>query len=367
MSDYAGDVRTKAEALKARFTELEVLWQMDQYRTEADELGWTHEERLDYMKSWETYNYDEVASWFADLTELFDTLANLPEPDSILAKGEELRAAMTTLAGRPCDDLSDGTSYDQSDAYRHVSSTSTYLDEWKGDAAIAFKTGFASAIQDVAVNQFRAVQSLKGALMAEAELWKKAREDVLTLLNETDAALDDYEGSRNGAAEAAFALAVIGAVVAIAAVPATGGTSAALYWTMAGSALSVTGAVVSYPQEPKKELTIQGDSPHDICQSMREAIVDMRLQWIDSEAHIRDQLFMLSDAMSGYAQPEGTDPAEREPRPRYQNGYYPQPSNHTYDESRVWAFALPRPALADSTPGNITDGQHMGEHDDFDD
>jgi hypothetical protein len=38
------------------------------------------------------------------------------------------------------------------------------------DAAIAFKMQFAPAFQDVAVNEFRAVQSLKGALMAEAEL-----------------------------------------------------------------------------------------------------------------------------------------------------------------------------------------------------
>jgi len=162
-------------------------------------------------------------------------------------------------------------------------------------------------------------------------------------------------------------MAVIGAIVAVAAVPATGGTSAALYWTMAGSALAVTGAAVSYPDEPKKELAIKGDSPHDICQSMREAVVDMKLQWIDDEAFIRDQLYILTDTMQGYTQPAGTDPDDVEPRPRYKGGYYPGTSNHVYNEKTIWEFRLPRPALADSTPGNIVDDDHMGRHDDFDD
>lgn len=368
MSDYAGDVKSKGEALKQKFIKLELQWQMDQiYADNKDDLDWTHEERLDAMKSWETENYDEVASWFADLDDIFKELGQLPDHDAIKPKADELKAAMTPLAGRPCDDLSDGTSYDQDQAYRYVGDTATYLDEWKGDAAIAFKTQFAPAFQDVAVHEFRAVQSLKGALMAEAELWKKGREDVLTLIKETDAALDDYEGGRDGAADAAFALAVIGAIVAVAAVPATGGTSAALYWTMAGSALAVSGAVVSYPDEPKKELSIKGDSPHDICQSMREAVVDMKLQWIDDEAFIRDKLYILTDTMQGYSQPAGTDPKEAEPRPRYTGGYYPGTSDHVYNEKTIWEFRLPRPALADSTPGNITDGDHMGEHDDFDD
>ena len=368
MSDYAGDVTSKGAALKDKFIRLEVQWQMDQYAAEADDLHWTHEERLDAMKSWETHNYDEVASWFADLDDIFEELSQLPDHDRISPKADELKPAMTPLAGRPCDDLSEGTSYDQDSAYRHVGDTSTYLDEWKGDAAIAFKTQFAPAFQDVAVNEFRAVQSLKGALMAEAELWKKAREDVLTLINETDAALDDYEGARDGAAEAAFILAVVGAIVAVAAVPATGGTSAALYWTMAGSAIAVSGAVVSLPDEPKKELEIKGDSPHDICQSMREAVVDMKIQWINDEAHIRDQLRMLTDTMQGYTQPGTTDPGDREPRWRYSPGnYYPgSPDTHVYNKETVWEFRLPRPALADSTPGNVTDDGHMGAHDDFD-
>ena len=180
---------------------------MDQiYSDNKDDLDWTHEERLDAMKSWETENYDEVASWFADLDDIFKELGQLPDPDAIKPKGEELKAAMTPLAGRPCDDLSEGTSYDQDPAYRHVGDTTTYLDEWKGDAAIAFKKRTSHPRSRMsAVHVFRAVQSLKGALMAEAELWKKGREDVLTLIKETDAALDDYAGAKDGAATATFA------------------------------------------------------------------------------------------------------------------------------------------------------------------
>jgi hypothetical protein len=93
----------------------------------------------------------------------------------------------------------------------------------------------------------------------------------------------------------------------------------------------------------------------------------MKLQWIDDEAFIRDQLYILTDTMQGYTQPAGTSPDQVEPRPRYTGGYYPGSSNHVYNEKTIWEFRLPRPALADSTPGNIVDGDHMGRHDDFDD
>ena len=88
MSDDYGDVRSKGEALKQRFIEQELLWQMDQiYADNKDDLQWTHEERLDAMKSWETDNYDEVASWFADLDEIFDELAPAAGPRRHHAQG----------------------------------------------------------------------------------------------------------------------------------------------------------------------------------------------------------------------------------------------------------------------------------------
>ena len=125
---------------------------------------------------------------------------------------------------------------------------------------------------------------------------------------------------------------------------------------MAGSAIAVSGAVVGYPQEPKKAADISGDTPADIAQAIRDAIGDMKSQWFEDEVFIRDKIRSLSDLMSGYT------PTDPEGPPRSAN---PHPSsgagNHTYDVKTTYEFILPRPTLADATPGNAQDDSQFGQ------
>lgn len=355
MSDYES-VRSDAEALRERAIDLEVEYQfMMAHSGHRDDYEWTNEEILEGLNMYEAEFRDAIATWFADLTEIFDELADLPDPATFAGPAEALVPALTQLAGPSGHtDVGAGSEYSPAAAYEKLQSIPAFLQDWNGVAADAFKSNFIPPLERVAHHEFEAVVSLRSPLLAEAAMWEKARQDVVNLIRETNAALDDYQGGKDGA-DIAFALTIIGAVVAVAAVPFTGGSSAALYWAIAGSSIAVTGAVVSRPPEEKKELTIKGESPSEIINSMREAIWDLKLVWLEHELFIKDQMFKLQDLMQGYTAPDGAHP-----RPR---GYPYYSSDHTYSEQTTHEFTLPRPALADATPGNINDDDHMGKPD----
>lgn len=353
MSDDYGDIRSEGESLRERAIELEIQHQANM-AYDRDGYDWTHEEKLDGLALYSAEYRDEITSWFADLTEIFDELAQLPDPAGFRSEAGALTNALTNLSGPSGHtDVTAGDEYGPHPAYDHLLQIPTYLVDWNGIAADAFKSNFVPAFERVVHNEFEAVVSLRSALEAEAYLWEKARKDVSDLIDVTNAALDDYEGAKDPA-ETAFVLGVIGAVVAVAAVPFTGGTSAALYWAIAGSAISVTAGVVGLPDEPKKELDIKGDSPAEIINSMREAVWDMKLQWLNDEIFIAEQIRHLQDRMNGYT-------AASEDAPPVPRGYPYYSTEHTYSEDTVHSFTLPRPELADSSGGNVRDEDHMGE------
>lgn len=354
MTDDYGDIVSEGSALKERFIDLEVDHQaMYAYDNgNYDEYQWTDEEKARKLAQYSDEYRSEIASWFADLDDLFADLADLPDPASLTSVAESLEPALVELAGPIGQvDLGNGRQYPPQPNFSRLPSMETYLVDWNGTAADNFKSNYLPKFAAAAHYEFHAVASIKSSLLASAEMWKQARLDVSNIIDECNSALDDYEGGKDSA-DAVMALSIIGAIVAVAAVPFTGGTSAVLYWTLAGSALAVTGAVVGNPPEPKKQLDIKGDSPAEICQSLREGIADMKIQWIEDEAFIRDQLLHLSDTISGYSLPAGSDGAPR-PRYPYYGGYT---SDHTYSEDTVHSFVLPRPALADLGPGNVRDG-----------
>lgn len=363
MSDDYGEVRSQARTLVDRFATLETDHQaMLAFHTAAesgdyDDLhSWTDERRARELQVYSDQWYAEIRSWFEDIETLFDDMADLPDPDALRTQAEQLTGALAPMAGPSGHtDISEGREYAPSVAFEKLQSIPTFLVDWNGLAADAFKSTFVPPLERVAHHQFEAIVSLRSPLLAAAQMWEEARKDVSDLIDEANSALDDWEGGKD-AADAVLALSIIGAVVAVAAVPFTGGGSAALYWTIAGSAISATGAIVGHPQEPKPELDISGDSPADIAQSLREAIADMKIQWIEHEAFIRDQIRSLSDLMAGYTPHEQDGP----PRARYP---YTGSSNdtHTYSQDTVHEFALPRPRLADATRGNAGSDDYFGQ------
>jgi hypothetical protein len=357
MSDNYGDIRSEAKLMVERMVELELEHQavlaMNRDLAEngdmSDAYDWTDEQKALKLALYSDEWRGEVASWFADITELFEDLADLPDPDPLRDQASSLNGALTLMAGPSGHtDVGEGAEYGPSAAFEKLSSIPTLLADWEGDAAVAFKLNFIPPLERVAHHEFEAIVALRSPLLAAAALWEEGRKDVSNLIDECNSALDDFEDGKD-AADLTLALGIIGAVVAVAAVPFTGGTSAAVYWAVAGAAISVTGSVVGHPVEPKKELDISGDSPAEIAQSLREAVGDMKLQWLEVEMFIRDQITTLSDQISGYS------PSQEAP-----TGPYYGPTK-TYDVKTTYEFALPRPSLADATPQNVTHDDYLGK------
>lgn len=360
MSDNYGDVRSEAKTLVERFVELEVenqaMLAFNRGLAEAGDLddihSWTNERKALELRLYSDEWRDEIASWFADITEMFDDLADLPDPETLKGEADSLYGALSLMAGPSGHtDIGDGKAHPPAAGFEKLSVIPEMLNDWEGLAAEAFKYNFLPPLERVAFHEFEAIVSLRSPLLAAAHMWEKARVDVSNLIDECNSALDDWEGGKD-AADAVLVLGIIGAVVAVAAVPFTGGTSAALYWTMAGSAIAVTGSVVGYPNEPAKELDISGDTPADIAQSLREAVADLKMQLLEHELFIRSQIRTLSDRIGGYTAPPDAPPIPRDPP------YYS--TQHSYSEATVHEFALPRPKLADATPGNVNDDGYLG-------
>jgi hypothetical protein len=104
MTDY-GNVRSAATALVERFTDLEVDHQANRaFSTYAeqnpDAHDWTHEEKLEKLQIWSDQWRGEIRSWFADIEDLFDDLADFPEPGPPALQGQPVHGR-TQPDGRP--------------------------------------------------------------------------------------------------------------------------------------------------------------------------------------------------------------------------------------------------------------------------
>ena len=354
MTDY-GNVRSAATALVERFTDLEVDHQANRaFSTYAeqnpDAHDWTHEEKLEKLQIWSDQWRGEIRSWFADIEDLFDDLADFPEPGPLRSRANQFTAALSQMAGPSGHtDISESHEYSPSAAFEQLSVIDTKLKDWTALTISAFKDNFIPPLERVVHNQFEAIVSLRGPMLASAAMWEKARPDVCNLIDASNAALNSYEGQRNPGAES-FALGLIGAIIAVAAVPFTGGTSAMVYWAIASASFSVAGAAVALPNEPEKELQIKGDWPADMAESLREEIGKLRMQLLEDEIFIRDQIRTLADLLAGYTAPPGTPPRPRD-YPPYGGGTDP-----TYRQDTVHEFTMPRPDLADLPESEIPDG-----------
>jgi hypothetical protein len=84
---------------------------------------------------------------------------------------------------------------------------------------------------------------------------------------------------------------------------------------IASASFSVAGAAVALPNEPEKELQIKGDWPADMAESLREEIGKLRMQLLEDEIFIRDQIRTLADLLAGYTAPRGHRPVRATTRP----------------------------------------------------
>ena len=334
MSDYTR-VRIEGLVVQQRSVDLEVQHQALRAYADQDGLAWTREDRLQGLDSYSARYRAEIASWFADLPELFDELAQLPDPVGLRSEADALAAALGPLAGPTGHlDPGDGRAHPPHPAYDRLDDLPRLMADWTGAAADAFATTFVPPLRRVVHHEFEAVATLRSALLAEAALWTQARADVVSLIRETSAALDDYESGQD--APALADLDHPGPVVAVASAPYDGDGDGALSWRVPGAADLVAAVVLERPSSRDRPV-VQGDSPAQVIASMRRCVEDLKARWVAAEEFVAEQLRALQDRMYGYLA-----------------------GDHVYHRGVLQSFTLPRPALADAPAGRARERDNFG-------
>ncbi|WP_031466798.1 hypothetical protein [Sciscionella sediminilitoris] len=236
-------------------------------------------------------DYDKIDQKYAFVTKMFEPYTDLPDPASFDPLIEDLRKAM--------GDLSTGQQASNNELAKDVTfanpklskmtTAGSYLEGWNGAAAMSFKENFIDTFPPLANNQFTLLSTLKGALEAHQETWRRARADIDKIAHTTKDALDNAGGC--GKNEWGFALSVVSAVVAIASIPVSGPAGAIV--------ISAVGAAASTGSAAKAGIEASGDSAEEITKSMKEAIEKLTEDIKKNEKQIKEALDGITSAVSG--------------------------------------------------------------------
>ncbi len=263
----------------------------------------------------------KAQSDFADIPGLYEPFSLMPDPASYQPMIRDLENAMHTLSsGQGNSDPIDGPIYPANPTLDKLTGTESYIENWTGRAAEDFKRNFIDPFPAVVRNQFLLSAVLKAALEAHQEMWKRARSDIDNIATATISALDHMDDC--GSNDWSLAFTVLGAVVAIAAVPVTDGAS--LFALAAvGSAASVASAVAPSGDEKRR---FSGESAGAVIAQMRTAITLLADDIASQEAKIAKAM----------------------------NDTY-----RTVTAGRT-SFVSNRPLLADANAGNVKGDQGLG-------
>jgi hypothetical protein len=266
------------------------------------------------------YRTHPLYALFGDIPSQFQPFALLPEPGSYDPLIGDLDTAVGRLSwGQAPSDPVNQRIYPSNPVLDKMAGSESYIENWTGKAAVAFKANFLDPFPSIERNQFILATVLKAALEAHRAIWVAARRDIDEIAHGTLAALDTMEDC--GRNEWPIAWTVAACVTGILAAPLSGGGSLAM------SAVS-TAAWVQAANPPKSgpTTTYGGETAEVVISHMREAITKLT-------QYINDTEQLITKALVD--------------------------SRAVVDGNRA-LFVAPRPALADATPRTITSPEQMG-------
>ncbi|MFJ1762551.1 hypothetical protein ACIOD2_19685 [Amycolatopsis sp. NPDC088138] len=211
--------------------------------------------------------------------DLFRPWRNLPDPDGFEPYLEQLREAAWTISmtseGNKVSGVGNPVLKDVEFLQKKIGG-----DDMNGAMILAFDQNFCTPLPAVIHGQY-AVAALAGAtLCAEQEIWRKAREDVLTIARRTLEAMED-----RGRGVVNDGLAIVTAVFGVAALfptpiaPVLAGVTAAL------PALATLLDAASPPN--KTEVQFAGSSPDEVIGKATDALKTLTNQARDGETEIK--------------------------------------------------------------------------------
>lgn len=235
---------------------------------------------------------------------LFEPFSRMPDPRAYEGMLADLTETVGDLSHGYLNDPIDKQPVPANPKLDRINAAAEELGDWTGEAAAKFKRKFLHPLDSISTNQFILLATMKGALEAHQAMWLNAREDIEKIADETIHSLDNVGGGC-GKNEVNFVFSVAAAVGAIAAIPLTGGVSAA------GAVLSAVGAVGASGVASADSLKGGGGSAEQVVRSMQTAIDTLTTKIGDTEEKIAK---VLDDNASALAQ---TKPIFVSPRPAF--------------------------------------------------
>jgi hypothetical protein len=218
--------------------------------------------------------------------DMFRPWRNLPDPESFESYVEQLREAAWTVSMTSEGNTVSGVGNPALEAVAFLQKK-IGGDDMNGAMILAFDQNFCTPLPAVIHGQY-AVALLAGAtLCAEQEIWRKAREDVLTIARRTLEAVED-----RGRHVVNDGLAIVTAVFTIAALFPT-----PIQPVLAGvaTALPALGTLLNAGSTPNKtEVEFAGSTPDEVIGKAAAALKTLTEKIRDAEAHLER---LITDAM----------------------------------------------------------------------
>ena len=234
---------------------------------------------------------------FNEIHSLFNDFLVLPDPGDFDGPIQSVTTCMDALCSKAFTDPIQGDPHPINVELKAMTVTGSTIDEWDGLAAKAFMNNVVIPFEGRTENQFTVASILMNALNANKELWKRARANIDDIAHKVKSALDHYDDC--GKNEWEIGLSVVGAVVAIAAVPVTGGASAIALGAVA-SAVDVASTFAGQIEDPPKN-DYSAESVEGVIAKAKQGIEDLKTEVARAEQKIVDAMTNSSGVVAGHA------------------------------------------------------------------
>jgi len=151
------------------------------------------------------------------------------------------------------------------------------VEEWSGKAAQEFRTNYLRPLPAVIHNQFLLVSALKSVLEAEQAMWKAARDDVMSIADNTYNRMDNLHGY--GSNEAVVIFTVTASIAGL--VASAGGGGLAIVLALIGGSASAIADIVGLEAPTPTQIT--GTKVTEVIASMEGAVELLTLKIIETE------------------------------------------------------------------------------------
>ena len=234
---------------------------------------------------------------FNEVHSLFNDFLVLPDPGDFDGPIQSLNGCMDALCSQAFTDPIQGTPHPINIELKAMTVAGNSLDEWDGLAAQAFTNNFIIPFEGRTENQFTVASILMNALNAEKELWNRARKNIDDIAHKAKSALEHYDDC--GKNDWEIGLSVVGAVVAIAAVPVTGGASAIALGAVASAVDVASTFAGQIEDEPKNDYS--AESVEGVIDKVKQGINDLKTEVARAEQKVVDAMTNSNGIVGAHA------------------------------------------------------------------